>query len=136
MECLARGRAKQWLELKDWLSDGRILKYRDGVLKLVSRRSRSRLGRRGSKCDVLFLILVFLPPLSLIFTRPGFDQSLGWIFVGSNSVSSPNRPQALTISRARGFSTASSLPTILPSRRLLLTSKYTGYRHSKLAYLD
>lgn len=86
--------------------------------------------------NILFFTFLFLPPFNLILTRPGFAQSLGWIFVGSKSVSKPNRLHAFTISLASGFSTANSFPTMRPCFRLRLASKYTGYTHSKAAYLD
>ncbi|KAF2084914.1 PLP-dependent transferase [Saccharata proteae CBS 121410] len=41
----------------------------------------------------------------------------------------PRPCTASTISLANGFCTANSLPTLLPSARVRLLSKYTGYKH-------
>lgn len=68
-----------------------------------------------------------LPP-SLTSTRtlPGLLQSLGCTFPGSNTVSSPSSWAASTISRARGFGTASSWPTRRPWALVRPASKYSG----------
>jgi len=80
-------------------------------------------GGKGEKRNILFFTSPFWPPFNLTFTLPGFAQSFGWLFAGSNRLSIRNLEHAAAISLARGFSTAKSLPTLLPSLRLLVASK-------------
>lgn len=119
----------------DWPLDVAILMYRGGVLDDVVNIKGSKYIYDSNR-GILFLMLGLFPPLILIFTRPGFAQSFGCDFAGSNRVSNLNLPHAATISRAIGFSTASSLPTLLPSALVLFASKYIGYMHWKSLYLE
>ena len=63
-------------------------------------------------------------------TRPGFAQSFGWVFSGSNATLSLSSVvdtamylHASAMSRARGLGTASLELTLRPSARLRLASK-------------
>lgn len=85
----------------------------------------------GDGVSSLFLTfgLLILPLSSLSSTRtlPGFDQSFGWIFCGSNTTFNPSLAMASNIVLASGFLTAPSLPTLLPSSLVFDASKYIGY---------
>lgn len=84
---------------------------------------------KAQSAHILFftLALLTLPPsFTNTLTRPGFAQSRGCVFPGSNTVFSPSNCTASTISLASGFLTACETLTRRPSERVLFRSKYKG----------
>src|SRR5271168_469493 len=91
----------QILQSWGWPADVLISACRGDVL--FSRQQDIPHHRSEEWKGVLFIIAGLSPPFILIFTRPGFAQSFGCVFAGSNNVSNLSLPHAFTISLANGF---------------------------------